>query len=459
MWRALLSLIGLLCCVWTINPANAQDEARANLAVGADKTVAHERIGWYVDRTTDAQKQARELGRKLVLILSPSRCEDCRELERDVLACPAINRFAGHAVFALANPSRDALARSIMGTLKVAIYPAILMIDPANPGAAPLVHVEGYLSAGNLSLYLHERMAIADAGLPSLDDGVALWKSKIRSRPGAPQDCAIDPDGPLPGLSSDDLLTTEQASSLEDDIGLEVAGADCRTKIDEYDDLAVDCASVWPKWSTAASAIPALIDGAALAQPGLALKAGSALYGVFGFDDEVEFGRGNGRFLGLAVGVGPRTLIATCHALGNHALLALSKDGGATSGAMAEVKVSAADAAGDRCWLSLEASEQPIEVAAQANGVRPIKSIGSAESMTAVSLLQGNELSSYQVRLERVGESDSFIVPDADVVLDAATAGAVLFDRRGNLVGFIPVSVKDQVRPNLVLPAERFWQP
>lgn len=459
MRRALFSLIGVLCLAWAAHAAKAQDEARANLAIGPDKTVSHERIGWYVDRTTDAQQRAAELGQPLVLILSPARCEDCRELERDVLACPAIDRFAGHAVFALANPSRDALARSIMGTLKVTTYPAILMIDPANPGAAPRVHVEGYLSAGNLSLYLHERMAIADATLPSLDDGVALWKTKIRSRPGAPQDCAIDPDGPMPGLLSDDLLTAEQATGIEDDAGLEVAGADCRTKVDEYDDLAVDCASTWPKWSTNAAPMPAPIEGAALAQSDLAARTGPALYGVFGFDDEVEFGRGNGRFLGLAVAVGPRTLISTCHTLGNHSLLALSKGSSAASGAMAEVKVSAADNAGDRCWLGLEPSETPIEAAALAGGIRPVKSIGTTEAMTAVSLLQGNELSSYQVRLERVGASDSLTVPDADVVLDAATAGAALFDKRGNLVGFIPVRVKDEVRPNLVLPAEQFWQP
>lgn len=458
MRRALFPLIGVLCLAWTAPAAKAQDEARANLALGPDKTVTHERIGWYVDRTADAQKRATELGQPLVLVLSPARCEDCRALEHDVLACPAINRFAGHAVFALANPSRDPLARSLMGALKIATYPAVLLLDPKRLDAEPRVQIEGYVPAGNLSLYLRERLAIADPTLPSLDDGVAVWRSSSRGRLEAPQDCAVDPDGLLPGLAEDDLVTADQATTLDEADAIDTPGADCTTRIDEYDDLAVDCASTWPKWAAASSPLPAAHDGAALSQTELSTTAGAALYAVFGYDDEVEYGRGDGRYLGLAVGIGPRTLAATCHALGNHGLIAI-RSGAAGSGGSMEVKVSAADATGDRCWLSLEASEKPLDQNGWITGARAAASLGAAESMVAASLLQGSEFASYQVRLERLGESSTFTVPNADVVLDTASAGAVLFDRRGNLVGFIPVAVKGELRPNLVLPAERFWQP
>jgi hypothetical protein len=464
MAPAVRLLVGSIALCLLLAAGLPRAEARELLSASPEKTEPHARIGWYVDRTADAQRDAAARGLPLVLVLSPARCEDCRDFERNVLACAAINRFAGEAVFVLANPSRDPAARALGAAQKVLGYPATLMFDPDAPSLDALVRLEGYLPAGNLSLFLLDALPSHGRGLPRLEALSAAWARSARLDSGAPQDCAVDPDSLLPGLSPDTYAAADEFADL-DDGAVEAAGPECRSQVDEYDDIALDCSPLWPKWGgEAALGLPPAADPAApaLRQDEVLARAAAASFAVFGFEDDAAFAGARGRFLGPAVAVGPRALIATCHGFAGHGLLAVNGPvgaGRAEARRWAEVKIVQADAASDRCRLGLEDSEAALEPGAVlAGGIRTAASMPAREPMVALSLLQGSEVVSYQIQVEPFGGSGGFTVPDADMVLDLSAGGALIFDRRGALVGLIPMYVAGELRPGLALPAERFWQ-
>jgi hypothetical protein len=65
--------------------------------------------------------------------------EWCARLVADTMRCPAVNRFAGHAVFFWGRPSLDQTLRSIAETIKATEVPTVVFFSSREDR----VHLEG----------------------------------------------------------------------------------------------------------------------------------------------------------------------------------------------------------------------------------------------------------------------------------------------------------------------------
>ena len=136
-------------------------------------------IGWYVNRSIDAFRQAIDENKPLVLVVGEESCEYCTDLANDSLRCAVVDRFAGDAVFAFSYLSSDRGATSIAGSLKIDSYPSITVLEPETRMLVERGRIKGYFESDILGGHLE----------------TILWKTQPRVRPD-------DLDGALAGRTA-----------------------------------------------------------------------------------------------------------------------------------------------------------------------------------------------------------------------------------------------------------------
>jgi hypothetical protein len=110
--------------------------------------------GWHVNKAIDAFHSAIMRNVPLVLVVSESWCEYCRQLATDSLRCPAVDRFAGEAVFAFSSPSSDRGASAIAGSLGIDAYPTVTVLEPEARMLLERGRINGYFDASKLGEHL-----------------------------------------------------------------------------------------------------------------------------------------------------------------------------------------------------------------------------------------------------------------------------------------------------------------
>ncbi|HEY7443083.1 MAG TPA: thioredoxin family protein [Vicinamibacterales bacterium] len=106
--------------------------------------------GWHVNTAIDAFRSAIDRNVPLVLVVSEGWCEPCRRLATDALRCPAVDRFAGEAVFAFSSPSTDRGASAIASSLDIDAYPTITVLEPDARMLLERGRINGYFDASKL---------------------------------------------------------------------------------------------------------------------------------------------------------------------------------------------------------------------------------------------------------------------------------------------------------------------
>jgi hypothetical protein len=111
-------------------------------------------IGWYVDRSIDAFREAIDKNKPLVLVVSEDWCSYCQWLAYDALRCPAVDQYAGEAVFAFSSPSKEKGANAIADSLDIAAYPTITVLEPEARMLLERGRINGYFDASALGEHL-----------------------------------------------------------------------------------------------------------------------------------------------------------------------------------------------------------------------------------------------------------------------------------------------------------------
>jgi hypothetical protein len=119
-----------------------------------DAEVSDVWIGWHVNHAIDAFRQAIDKNVPLVLVVSESWCSHCTNLIKDSLRCPAVQRFAGEAVFAISSPSSDKGAMAIAESLMIEAYPTITVLDPEARMLLERGRINGYFGGAKLGEHL-----------------------------------------------------------------------------------------------------------------------------------------------------------------------------------------------------------------------------------------------------------------------------------------------------------------
>jgi thioredoxin-related protein len=124
------------------------------------------KLTWY-KRFDDAQHEAREQDKPLVILFSTPWCQYCRVLEREVLSSPEFSALADQVVLARLEPDivggeGEAMARS----LHVTGYPTIVVMYAGSGSPKETARVIGYYPMREF--------------LGRIDKGIASWAEKDR---------------------------------------------------------------------------------------------------------------------------------------------------------------------------------------------------------------------------------------------------------------------------------------
>ncbi len=121
--------------------------------------VRHGRIGWHMGEDMGdlltAMDVALARGQRLVTVICEDLNEWCGRLAGDVLQCPAVNRFAGHAVFAWVRSPE--LAKQ----LEITEYPAVLVFASEGKRFRVVAGTIGFTTARPLGRFLEEHLGAA----------------------------------------------------------------------------------------------------------------------------------------------------------------------------------------------------------------------------------------------------------------------------------------------------------
>lgn len=120
---------------------------------GVGEQIDGVRIGWYINDTITGFKEAVDKNVPLVLIFFDPSCSYCWDTV-DAMTCPMVNRFAGAAVFAIANPEADKAAKAIEGSLEIKKKPTISVILPESRMLLEIGRINGYFPGNKLSEHL-----------------------------------------------------------------------------------------------------------------------------------------------------------------------------------------------------------------------------------------------------------------------------------------------------------------
>jgi len=111
-------------------------------------------IGWYLNHSIDAFREAIDRNRPLVLVIAEDWCKFCVNLATNALRCGAVDRFAGDAVFAYSFPSADKGAFAIAGSLGIDAYPTITVLEPEARMLLERGRINGFFEASTLGQHL-----------------------------------------------------------------------------------------------------------------------------------------------------------------------------------------------------------------------------------------------------------------------------------------------------------------
>ena len=129
--------------------------AAINLLPTVQEDVKNVRIGWYLNRSLDGFRAAIDANKPFVLVVASDTCDYCTNLVFDVLRCPAVNRWAGEAVFGYSTVSgEDKGAIAIAGSLKMSGYPSVAVLEPETRILLERGRINGYFEAGPLGGHL-----------------------------------------------------------------------------------------------------------------------------------------------------------------------------------------------------------------------------------------------------------------------------------------------------------------
>jgi hypothetical protein len=104
-------------------------------------------IGWYVNRSIDAFREAIDSNKPFVLVLGQDWCGYCTRLVLNALRCPAVQRFAGDAVFAYSIPPLDKGSAAIGSSLRIDSYPTVTVLEPEARMLLERGRINGYFEA------------------------------------------------------------------------------------------------------------------------------------------------------------------------------------------------------------------------------------------------------------------------------------------------------------------------
>jgi hypothetical protein len=139
------------------DPARSESKGQGDLErllTPFREEVKHVWIGWHTNSAINAFIQAIEEGKPMVLVIAEPSCNDCMELARNVMRCPAVERFAGDAVFAFSFPSQDLAARAMASSLSISAYPAITVLEPDPRLLLERGRINGYFDASKMGQHL-----------------------------------------------------------------------------------------------------------------------------------------------------------------------------------------------------------------------------------------------------------------------------------------------------------------
>jgi hypothetical protein len=124
-----------------------------NTLYGVSEQIDGVRIGWYINNTIEAFRSATDSQKPFVLVIVDTKCEYCWNL-LDALTCPAVNRLAGAAVFAIANQGTEKSVGAIASSLNINAYPTITVLLPTARMLLEVGRINGYFSGNKLSEHL-----------------------------------------------------------------------------------------------------------------------------------------------------------------------------------------------------------------------------------------------------------------------------------------------------------------
>ena len=132
----------------------AENSDTTRLFPGVAAQVPKVWIGWHINRSVDAFRQAIDENKPLVLVLAGDWCEHCVSLATDSLRCAAVDRYAGDAVFAYSFPENDTVARTIGSNLNITAVPTITVLEPESRMLIERGRINGLFEASVLGEHL-----------------------------------------------------------------------------------------------------------------------------------------------------------------------------------------------------------------------------------------------------------------------------------------------------------------
>jgi hypothetical protein len=123
------------------------------LAALPEQNVPGVQVGWYINRSIDAFRDAIDSNKPLVLVAVIKECGYCDQL-LSALRCSEVGRLAGEAVFGVLIPERDLGGSAIIGSLNIDAYPTITVLEPEARMLLERGRINGYFNAENIGRHL-----------------------------------------------------------------------------------------------------------------------------------------------------------------------------------------------------------------------------------------------------------------------------------------------------------------
>ncbi len=119
--------------------------------IAATQTLQAADAQWRTD-VGPAYQEALKKSQPLVILFTSANCHYCQELKRNVIDAGTLKPLAGQAIFVLADTQRDDKFRNVatmQSSLRIARFPTLVVLMPANKKLEDKGHMEGYDSPAN----------------------------------------------------------------------------------------------------------------------------------------------------------------------------------------------------------------------------------------------------------------------------------------------------------------------
>jgi len=189
---------------------------------GVDEGILGLRIGWHFD-TIEAYEASVDKSLPLFLVLHNSLCKWCWEMVDKSLTCPSLNRFAGRAVFAIADTAADAAADSVADSLGITRVPAVTLLASQADGLQELGRFHGFMTGDELVGYLTEIFGWQEFTPEEMTERV---KTLIAEQLGIDIETITEESRLIDDLNADELDFVELLITMEEEFGWAVSDAD-----------------------------------------------------------------------------------------------------------------------------------------------------------------------------------------------------------------------------------------